>query len=297
MNDTGTDDTPSTPGSFDDDSSATRAKGVRGGIQIAGLGLALLGLACGVTALLGVSQSRAEVASLRESLDRVDESSSTSTEASSSLVSAFDPPADLGALLAEVQASTVTIQCKGAQGSGWVIDLGSPGPEADPDAIELDREFPTEVITNDHVIEQCHETPRKVTATAGGQTYDAVLYSYDTENDLALIAIKQDVPPLELSDEPQPGWWAVAVGTPYGLEGSVSIGNVMNLDGTDVIATTPLNSGNSGGPMVNSRGEVIGTNTWVRVGTDEPQDWNVAVAHTALCDELVDCAGATGWDW
>ena len=89
----------------------------------------------------------------------------------------------------------------------------------------------------------------------------------------------------------------MAVGTPYGLEGSVSIGNVMNLDGTDVIATTPLNSGNSGGPMVNSLGEVIGTNTWVRVGTDEPQDWNVAVAHTALCDELVDCAGATGWDW
>jgi S1-C subfamily serine protease len=250
-------------------------------------------LAGSVIALVGVGQMRADLTSASATDGRVqglppDESAPGSV---------FDPPADLGALLSKVQASTVTIECKGVQGSGWVIDLGSPGPDADPDAIELDREFPTEVITNDHVIEQCRDTPRKVTATAGGQTYDAVLYSYDTENDLALIAIKQDVPPLELSDEPKPGWWAVAVGTPYGLEGSVSIGNVMNLDGTDVIATTPLNSGNSGGPMVNSLGEVIGTNTWVRVGTDEPQDWNVAVAHTALCDELVDCAGATGWDW
>ena len=110
------------------------------------------------------------------------------------------------------------------------------------------------------------------------------------------MSIKQDVPPLELSDKPEPGWWAVAVGTPYGLEGSVSIGNVMNLDGTDIIATTPLNSGNSGGPIVNSRGEVMGTNTWVLTGEDSPQDWNVAVAHTALCISLVACDESNVWD-
>ena len=206
----------------------------------------------------------------------------------------FDGPADLGALLKEVQASTVTIGCKDAQGSGWVIELGSP--DADAEAIELDREFPSEVITNHHVIDECVDTPRKVTATAGDTTYDAVLYSYDEKNDLALIAIKQDVRPLELSEKPEPGWWAVAVGTPYGLEGSVSIGNIMNLDGNDVIANTPLNSGNSGGPLVNARGEVIGTATWVMIGDDEPQDWNVAVSHLALCDRLVKCDEDPSWD-
>lgn len=210
--------------------------------------------------------------------------------------SLFDAPSDLGALLKRVQASTVTVGCKGSQGSGWVIDLGSPGPDSDPEAIAIDREFPTEVITNDHVIEACHEDVRAVTATAGEDTYDAVLYSYDVDNDLALVAIKQDVPPLELSDAPQPGWWAAAVGTPYGLEGSVAIGNVMNLADTDVITTTPLNVGNSGGPLVNARGEVIGTNTWTLTGEEEPQDWNVAVGHPALCVALVNCT-PDDWNW
>ena len=209
----------------------------------------------------------------------------------------YNAPTDLQELLSNVRKSTVTIECKSSQGSGWVIELDSPDPDTDPEGYEIDQEFPVEVITNDHVIEECHDSPRKVRATANGETYDAILYSYDKKNDLALVAIKQDVPALELSPKPEPGWWAVAVGTPYGLEGTVSIGNIMNMEGTDVIATTPLNSGNSGGPLINSKGQVIGTNSWVLAGDDYPQDWNVAVAHRALCKELVDCGANRGWDW
>jgi len=209
----------------------------------------------------------------------------------------YNAPTDLQELLGNVRKSTVTIECKSSQGSGWVMELDSPDPDTDPEGYEIDQEFPVEVITNDHVIEDCHDSPRKVRATANGETYDAILYSYDKKNDLALVAIKQDVPALELSPKPEPGWWAVAVGTPYGLEGTVSIGNIMNMEGTDVIATTPLNSGNSGGPLINSKGQVIGTNSWVLTGDDYPQDWNVAVAHRALCKELVDCGANRGWDW
>ena len=242
-----------------------------------------------VVALVGLFQAQSRISELE------DQSVAGASLAGPS-ANLFDGPGDLGALLEEVQASTVTIGCKDSQGSGWVIELSSPDADAGAEAVELDREFPTEVITNHHVIDECVDTPRKVTATAGGTTYDAVLYSYDEENDLALIAIKQDVPPLKLSEKPEPGWWAVAVGTPYGLEGSVSIGNIMNLDGNDVIANTPLNSGNSGGPLVNAHGEVIGTATWVMIGDDEPQDWNVAVSHRALCDKLADCAGDSSWE-
>jgi S1-C subfamily serine protease len=257
------------------------------------------GLACAALALVALASTQSRLGELESALGL--SSSSGDAESGGPIIfsggpeALFDPPENLSALLRKVQASTVTIGCKGDQGSGWVIELGSPGPDADPEAIELDRKFPTEVVTNHHVIESCIDTPRKVTANAGGDTYDAVLFSYDKERDLALVAIKQDVPPLELSMKPEPGWWAVAVGTPYGLEGSVSIGNVMNVDGTDVIATTPLNSGNSGGPMVNSRGDVIGTNTWVRIGDDYPQDWNVAVGHVALCDALVECKESDLW--
>ena len=44
-------------------------------------------------------------------------------------------------------------------------------------------------------------------------------------------------------------------------------------------------------------GQVIGTNSWVLTGDDDPQDWNGAVAHRALCKELVDCGVHRGWDW
>ncbi len=252
------------------------------------LGVAITALIVAVSAI-----SLDEVAGAGSSPSAMERSVSTGEGE----VDLFAPPEDLKALLEKVQKSTVVIECKRSQGSGWVIDLGSPDPDSDPDSIEVDRRYPYEVITNDHVIEDCHDSPRKVKATADGVTYDAVLYSYDVENDLALVAIKQVVPALDLSDKPEPGWWAAAVGTPYGYEGSVSIGNIMNTDGREVYATTPLNSGNSGGPLINARGEVIGTNTSVLIGDGEPQDWNIAMAHFALCEQLVVCEGPKGWNW
>ena len=133
-------------------------------------------------------------------------------------------------------------------------------------------------------------------ARIGEVEYEARLYSWDADQDLALVAITQSVPALPLSTRPQPGWWAMAVGTPYGLEGSVSIGNVMNTEKNDVVATTPLNSGNSGGPLVNSRGEVMGTNTAVYV-EDDAQDWNIAVGSPALCIAIVSCEVGDEFQW
>ena len=99
----------------------------------------------------------------------------------------YNAPTDLQELLRNVRKSTVTIECKSSQGSGWVIELGSPDPDTDPEGYEIDQEFPVEVITNDHVIEECHDSPRKVRATANGETYDAILYSYDEEKGLTRV--------------------------------------------------------------------------------------------------------------
>ena len=201
----------------------------------------------------------------------------------------YAPPENLGRLIDQVRASTVTILCKDSQGSGWVVSLEDLEDDAAEEDLALDRKYPNEVITNHHVIEECVDEPTSVRARAGAEEYDAYLYTWDEENDLALVAITQDVPFLEVSKKPEPGWWAMAVGTPYGLEGSVSIGNVMNIEDFEVYSTSPLNSGNSGGPMVNSQGEVMGTSTATRIGEEDPQDWNIAVGSPALCVALILC--------
>lgn len=211
--------------------------------------------------------------------------------------SLYEPPANLQDFIATIKTSTVVIECGESIGSGWVIDLGSPGPDADPEKIRIDKLFPTEVITNHHVIDQCIDTPGKVKATANGTTYDAWLYSWDATNDLALVAIKQEVPALQPAREPKPGYWVMALGSPYGLEGSVSIGNVINTDSGEVIATAPFNAGNSGSPLVNSLGRVVGTSTWSAIGDSYPQDWNVAEGIPLLCEELVDCSSTDYWSW
>lgn len=225
------------------------------------------------------------------------ESSATAEDVSTGASDLFAAPDDLGNLIEKVRASTVTILCDESQGSGWVLDLGGVADDSGEEALELDRKYPNEVITNHHVIEDCVDTPRKVRAQTGPEEFDAYLYSWDEENDLALVAITQNVPHLEVSEKPEPGWWAMAVGTPYGLEGSISIGNVMNLEGFYVYATSPLNSGNSGGPMVNSLGQVMGTSTATLIGDDDPQDWNIAMGIPALCEGIVICDPTEDESW
>jgi S1-C subfamily serine protease len=207
----------------------------------------------------------------------------------------FSPPTDLEALIKIVQKSTVTVLCAGGQGSGWVLELGSPEEGASEEALRLDAEYPFEVVTNHHVIEDCIDSPASVEVQSGEVVYNAYLYSWDLNTDLALIGIAEAIPSLPVSARPSPGWWAMAVGSPYGLEGSVTIGNVVNVLSDEVISTAALNVGNSGGPLINSRGEVIGTNSAILVGDDYPQDWNIAIGFPVICDVLAKCSASENW--
>ena len=200
----------------------------------------------------------------------------------------FHAPPNLSQLIIDIQKSTMVITCGNSQGSGWVIALGEVLNTADPETKALDKEYPGSVITNHHVIENCIQNKKGITTSNGGKTYDSVLFSYDEENDLAIVSTKLVLPPLPLSKKPQPGWWSMSLGSPYGLEKSISIGNIMNVVNDQIISTAPINPGNSGGPLVNSFGEVIGTNTWKRIDA-ESDGINVAGSVQLLCDILVSC--------
>ena len=134
------------------------------------------------------------------------------------------------------------------------------------------------VLTNAHVVEAADT----VTVTlANGEQHDGRVIGSDPVTDLALVSLEGISPPkapLGDSEALVVGDWAIALGTPYGLERTVTLGIVSSLHRNitslgfsdkrlDLIQTdAAINPGNSGGPLVNARGEVIGINTLVRSG-------------------------------
>jgi S1-C subfamily serine protease len=130
------------------------------------------------------------------------------------------------------------------------------------------------ILTNYHVVDGA----AKVTITLqDGKTIEAKVIGTDRQNDLALLQVdigsnKVTNLPLGNSDALVPGQMAIALGSPYGLQGSVTVGVVSGIGRslpsenrrtiTNVIQTdAAINPGNSGGPLLNSKGEVIGINT------------------------------------
>ncbi len=135
------------------------------------------------------------------------------------------------------------------------------------------------VLTNAHVVER---VDRVIVTLQNGNQVDGTVVGTDQVTDLALVKIKEfpdlESPKLGDSEDIQVGDWAIALGTPYGLESTVTLGIVSSLHRDinslgfsdkrlDLIQTdAAINPGNSGGPLINANGEVIGINTLVRSG-------------------------------
>jgi S1-C subfamily serine protease len=135
------------------------------------------------------------------------------------------------------------------------------------------------VLTNAHVVEG---SDRVTVGFQSGKRVEGRVVGLDPITDLAVVRLQGGGPwpvaPLGNSDALQVGDWAIAVGNPFGLDNTVTLGIISSLNRNasklgitdkrlDLIQTdAAINPGNSGGPLLNSEGEVVGINTLVRSG-------------------------------
>ncbi|WP_406268641.1 trypsin-like peptidase domain-containing protein [Actinacidiphila glaucinigra] len=186
-------------------------------------------------------------------------------------------PDSIAGIAAQVLPGVVYIHVKGDDGEGTGTGF------------VLDREG--HILTNNHVVEGVAKGGTISVTFNGGQVKPATIVGRDTGYDLAVIKVNgvKELHPLTLgdSDAAQVGDPVVAIGAPYGLEGTVTSGiisatqrpitaggetNSSDVSYVDAIQTdAPINPGNSGGPLVDAKGLVIGINSAIRSadsGTD-----------------------------
>jgi S1-C subfamily serine protease len=172
---------------------------------------------------------------------------------------------DVADLYERVSAGVVFVQAgQGATGSGFLIDDEG------------------HIITNDHVVEA--GSAYRVRFGESGAPVDAELLGADPSVDLALLKVDPDkvgdeLQPLELgaSEDLRPGDPVIAIGSPFGLTGTVTAGIVSALGRTiqapngfsisgAIQTDAAINPGNSGGPLLDEQGRVIGVNSQIRTG-------------------------------
>jgi len=131
------------------------------------------------------------------------------------------------------------------------------------------------ILTNSHVVSQADEIEVEL---SDGRKFKAEIVGTDDKTDIAVIRIrpKGDLPTVALGDSSKlrPGDWVMAIGNPFGLEHTVTVGVVSakgRLIGGGPFARfiqtdASINPGNSGGPLFNIDGEVVGINTMIYAG-------------------------------
>jgi serine protease Do len=137
------------------------------------------------------------------------------------------------------------------------------------------------ILTNRHVVEKADRIRVKLQDDAPGVLHDAKVIGTDQETDLAVIKIDSGkglpVAKLGNSDSMQVGDWVLAIGSPFGLQETVTAG-IVSAKGRNIVPNrqfqsfiqtdAAINPGNSGGPLVNMSGEVIGINTAILTDTN-----------------------------
>ncbi len=127
------------------------------------------------------------------------------------------------------------------------------------------------IVTNHHVIDGADEITVRL---ADRREYQAKLIGSDEASDIALLKVEaEDLPTLPFGDSSRlkPGEWVIAIGSPFNFEQTVTAGIVSAKGRTNsaqqyvpfIQTDVAINRGNSGGPLIDMQGEVVGINSWI----------------------------------
>ena len=189
---------------------------------------------------------------------------------------------DWSATAASVAPSVVTISTDAALGSGWVAHADAGG---------------SDIVTNYHVVADAVSAGVfAVQVSLFDKTLVGTILSVDHTDDLAVVHVAERLSPLvTLAARPKVGATVMAIGSPLGLSGTVSVGIVSgfhSLGGSDYLQfSASISPGNSGGPLVDREGRVVGITTAKFVG-DGVEALGLAIPVQAACATLVVCTQA-----
>jgi S1-C subfamily serine protease len=185
-------------------------------------------------------------------------------------------PTDVSSMIATAGHSVVTIETDRGFGSGFSVPVSV-----------LPSGMASAVLTNAHVVSL---TDGLIRIRYGTDVLTAARGPVDDHHDLALLYVREPIPPLPVLSgdaiRPMVGDLVFVVGSPYLLGGTVTFGIVSRLD-PDVLQTDAgLSPGNSGGPVLDARGRVIGIARGRIGGGGGP---GVAIPIAVACEALADC--------
>ena len=187
---------------------------------------------------------------------------------------------DWPSIATSIGPSVVTVETDRALGSAWVAHADSSG---------------SDLVTNFHVIADAWNAGEAhVTVRRGDVMTQGMIVRVDPADDLALVHVSDRWTALPSNTQrPKIGATVMAVGSPLGLSGTVTVGIVSgfrSLEGSDYVQfSAPISPGNSGGPVVDSRGRVVAVASAKLVG-DGVEALSLAIPVQTVCLQLVTCS-------
>lgn len=217
---------------------------------------ALLTAACGDSVEMQSAEGTEQIAPMKET--QPEQSAEDVGDPTASLASLFAAPSDLPELIRLTQSATVEVACLPnverddyVAASGFLLDAAIFTGASSADVV---------IVTSHHIIADCLNTG-KIFVSHGQQAIEASIVGTDETNDLTLLRARGLSAGLMIpATEIEVGQWVMASGFPQDVGQAVTFGQVTGRDPSDgwITADALIGPGNSGGPLVNSRGEAIG---------------------------------------